>query len=165
MGRILAGLALAGLMAPAIAGQDTSNRRDRFRLFNACRPMELVVEHLNDDAADIGLDKKALQAAAESRLRAARVYTEDPVRADFSYLYVNVTVTGRAFNISLEYSKWVTDEFGQSSNAQTWHTGGTGTQGGNASYVVSSLSRELDTFLAVYLRVNEEACGHPAGRP
>ena len=165
MGRILAGLALAALMVPAIAGQGTSNRSERFRLFNACRPMRLAVEQLNDDAANIGLTRETLQAAAESRLRAARLYTEDPTRADFAYLYVNVNVTGRAFNISLGYSKWVTDEFGQTSTAQTWHTGGTGTLGGDTGHVVSSLSRELDTFLAAYLRINEEACGYPAGRP
>ncbi len=165
MGRILAGLALAVLLAPAILGQDNSNRRERFELFNACRPMRLVVEHLNDDAADIGLTREALRAAAESRLRAARLYTEDSVRADLAYLYVNVNVSGRAVNIVLGYNKWVTDEFGQSLNAQTWVTGGTGMQGGDANYVVSFLSRYLDTFLAAYLRVNEEACGYPAGRP
>lgn len=165
MGRLLAALALAVLMAPAIAGQDSSGRRDSFELFNACRPMGLVVENLHDDAADIGLTKESLQAAAESRLRAARLYTEDMVTAGFTYLWLSVTVTGRAFNITLGYNKWVTDEFGHTSRAQTWVTGGTGTHGSDAGYVVSSLSRYLDTFLAAYLRANEEACGYPAGRP
>ncbi|MXY68586.1 MAG: hypothetical protein F4Y47_08495 [Acidobacteriia bacterium] len=165
MGRILSGLLLVALLAPGIAGQDISNRLERFYLFNACRPMQLVVEELDDDAADIGLTQEALQAAAESRLRAARLYAVDGIRADFSHLYVNINVTPRAFSVSLAYYKWVTDEFGQSASAQTWHSGATGTHGGDAGYIVSALSQYLDTFLAAYLRVNEESCGSPAGRP
>ena len=169
MGRTLAGLALAALLAPAIAGQDSSNWLElfgeRFRLFNACRPMQLVVEDLSDDAGEIGLRREALQAAAESRLRAGRLYTDDSARADYSYLYLNVNVGGRAYSISLEYYKSTTDEFGQSSTAPTWRRSGTGTHGGNAGYIVSGLSQYLDTFLAAYLRVNEESCGSPAGRP
>ena len=77
MRRVLAPLALAALLAPAAAGQDAGIEPSikRFQLFNACRPMRLVVERLGDDATEIGLKKEALQAAAESRLRAARLYT------------------------------------------------------------------------------------------
>lgn len=95
MGRILTGLALASLLVPAIAGQDSSNRRERLELFNACRPMELAIEQLHSASADIGLTREALQAAAESRLRAARLYTEDWRRADGAWLYVKVSVVGR----------------------------------------------------------------------
>jgi len=127
--------------------------------------MVLVVEDLNDDAADMGLTMEALQAAAESRLRAARLYTEDSVTARFASLYVNVHVVGRGFSISLGYSKWVTDEFGQSRGAETWGRGITGMHSGDTGFVMSHLSRLLDMFLAAYLRVNEEACGYAAGRP
>lgn len=169
MGRSLAGLALAALLAPAIAGQDSSNWPERFgerfKLFNACRPMKLVVEGLNDDAGDIGLTEEALQAAAESRLRAGLLYTNDSARAGYSYLYLNVNVFRGAYSTSLGYYKSVTDEFGNLGSAQSWHTGVTGTHGGDAGYIVSGLSLQLDGFRAAYLRVNEESCGSPAGRP
>jgi len=169
MGRTLAGLALVTLLAPAIAGQDSSNWLERigerFKLFNACRPMDLVVENLRDHAGDIGLTREALPAAAESRLRAARLYTDDSARADYAYLYVNVNVVGPAHNTSLEYNKSVTDEYGQSSTALTWRRFATGTHGGDAGHILSVLSQNLDLFLAAYLRVNEESCGSPAGRP
>ena len=119
---------------------------------------------LPDTAEGIGLARETLQAAAESRLRAARLYTEDHEKADFSSLYVNVNVVGLACSISVEYNKTVTDAFGQSGEAITWITRGTGTHGGNGGYIVSTLSQYLDEFLAAYLRVNGSACG-PAAQP
>ena len=196
---ILRSLPLAALLASAAAGQDAGIKQslERFKLFNACRPMELVVEGLRDGAADIGLAKGALQAAAESRLRAARLYTgrtpaprDDrtaPVLADFEgekalekwiaeyrkweaenppydapYLYVNVNVSGPAFSVSVGYHRNVSNAFGHDGIAMTWNAGSTGTHGRDAGYIVSSLSQHLDSFLAAYLRVNEQACGPPA---
>ena len=146
----------------AAAGQDSEYRvrLERFQLFNACRPMKLMIEGLDDDAEAIGLTKEALQAAVESRLRAARLYTEDYAKANGSWLYVNVHLVGRAFSIKVLYHKIVTDEFGVTAPASTWGAvgGSTGTHSGDAGYIVSSLSRTLDEFLAGYLRVNEAAC-------
>ena len=152
-------LALASLLAIAAPGQDagSSPRLERFELFNACRPMALVVESLNDDAGKIGLSKDTLQAAAESRLRAARLYAEDFEKTYGSYLYVNVNVVGRAVSARVHYQKPVTDEFGVLSLTTTWYTGIVG-MASDASYIVQVLSQLLDEFLAAFLRVNEEAC-------
>ncbi|MCY4584606.1 MAG: hypothetical protein OXB98_01065 [Bryobacterales bacterium] len=159
--RVLLPFSLAALLVSAAAGQDSEYRErlERFQLFNACRPMNLTIT-LADDKAAIGLTKEALQAAVESRLRAARLYTEDYAKSNGSWLFVNVLVVGRAFNITVLYHKMVTDEFGVTSPASTWGAAGgiTGTHGGDAGYIVSSLSRHLDKFLAEYLRVNEAAC-------
>ena len=152
-------LALASLLAIAAPRQDAgpSPLLERFELFNACRPMALVVESLNDDAGKIGLSKDTLQAAAESRLRAARLYAEEVEKTHGSYLYVNVTVVGRAFSTDIHYQKPVTDEFGVLSLTTTWDTSFVGTAG-DASYIVQGLSQLLDEFLVAFLRVNEEAC-------
>ena len=146
-------------MRPLPAAAGPSPGVERFQLYNACRPMPLAVEGLGDDARKIGLAEEALRAVAESRLRAARLYTEAlSSRADFSTLYVNVNVLGPAFSISVEYHKWVTDEFADGGLAITWDMDGPGTHGRDAGYIVSLLSRYLDRFLAAYLRVNEGAC-------
>ena len=50
---------------------------DRFQLWNDCRAMNLVVEGLNQDAAEIGLTREAIETAVRSRLRAARLYNAD----------------------------------------------------------------------------------------
>ena len=161
----LALLPLAALLTEAAPGQDVASRIERFWLFNACRPMELVVEELGDEEYEIGLTLGNLKAATARRLRAARLYTEDPEKADFAYLDVYVNVFGPAYTILVEYKKKVADAFGQAGKAVTWNTGSTGTHGKDAGFIVSSLSQHLDRFLAAYLRVNEEACGALAGQP
>ena len=160
MQRALVSLALAVLLVPTAAGEDDEVKRsiERFELFNACRPMRLLVEGLGDDAEAIGLTEAALQAAAERRLRAARLYTEDRERANLAKLYVNVLVVGKAFSLSVDYEKRVTDGFGKSGTATTWTSGSAGTAS-SGGFIVSGLSGHLDRFLAAYLRVNESACG------
>ena len=132
---------------------------DRFRLYNECRSMALSVEELHADAAEIGLTKASIQAAVESRLRSARLYdSADDDDAD-PRLYVNVLVLGSAFSINLNYQKYVHDPAsGLTSRTTTWHTGGGGTHGGDAAFILSSISSYMDEFLVDYLRVNEAAC-------
>ena len=132
------------------------NRIDRFDLFADCRPMHLAVESLSPAASKIGLTKEAIRAAAESRLRSARLYHS--IRSA-PYLYINVNVVGRGFSISLEFKKDVYDLLsGNRGLATTWDRGGTGTHGGYANFLLSSISRHMDKFLVEFLRVNEKAC-------
>ena len=140
-----------------VPGQDARNELDRFELFNNCEPMRLVVEELYDDETEIGLTEERLRFVAESRLRAARLYTAD---RGGPFLYVKVNVVGPAFSASLEYRKRLLDSAsGVSGMATTWDTGATGTHGQDAAYIVTALSGFLDRFLTEYLRVNEKACG------
>ena len=119
--------------------------------------MELVVEVLSEDAADIGLTEARIQTIAEARLRSARLY------ADFMpllpYLYIRVSVVGRAFSYEVTFVKSLYDPATDTQGlADTWEVGVTGTHGGDAGYVLQALSESLDTFLVEYLRVNEAAC-------
>ena len=61
---------------------------NRFELCNACRPMGLMVGPLGKNAKAVGLTMDRLQVTAESRLRAARLYTEDYAKANHAFLYV-----------------------------------------------------------------------------
>ena len=133
--------------------------RDRFELFNACRPMRLVVEDLNEDAWEAGLANRAIVAIMESRLRAANLFTDDGPAADFAYLYGRVTVSGTAFSVVVQFIKYVTDEYGQSGLTETWTSASTGTHGRDPGFVLSSLTEKVDQFLGEYMRVNETACG------
>ncbi len=140
--------------APSPAGDVTD--LDRFQLWNDCRPMYLVVETLDRDADDIGLTREAIGTAARSRLRAARLYDGDAVAP---YLYVNVNVSRSTFGLSVEYNKWMSDPAsGESGAASTWDRGAIGTHGGDAGYILSSVSQIMDIFIDEYLRVNEDAC-------
>ena len=129
---------------------------DRFELFNYCEPMNLVVGSLSPDAAEIGLTGGSIQAAVESRLRSARLHDSE---SSVFTLYVRVTVVGRAFSSNLLFFKPVTDPWSDTTGlATTWETGSTGTHGGDADYILSGLSQQMDRFLLEFLRVNEEAC-------
>ena len=96
------------LTASTVQAQAVSDA-DRFELFNACRPMMLVVEELPSDAQAVGLTEERIQLATESRLRAARLYTESIEKANRAYLYIRINAVGPAFNIAVKYKKWVTD--------------------------------------------------------
>ena len=150
-------LGLLALVAVTATGQDFDTRFNRFQLFNNCEPIKLTIEDLDDDAADIGLTKERLVLAVESRLRGARLYTEDGIQP---FLNLMVNVVGEAFSISLDYNKPVRDfASGEVFYAPTWHAGGAGTHGAaGAEFIVSGVSRNLDQFLTEYLRVNEAAC-------
>ena len=138
--------------------EESKNRIARFKLFADCRPMYLVVESLSPHASKIGLTKEAIRAAAESRLRSARLY-RSTLSAPYHHLYINVNVDGRGLSISLRFKKIVHDPLsGNTGVATTWNTGGAGTHGGNANYILSLLSQYMDEFLVEFLRVNEKAC-------
>ena len=132
---------------------------DRFALWNDCRPVRLLVQNLINDAADIGLKKEAISVAVRSRLRAARLYTAEMGWPPSSWLYINVNIVGAAFNITVEYNKWLTDSIsGEPGWAATWSKGSAGTHGRNSGFVLSGISRFTDSFIDEYLRVNEDAC-------
>jgi len=147
---------------PASANeQDVTDRRDRFQLWNNCEPMELVVENLSDDAAKIGLTRETILTTVRSRLRAARLYSD---QRQTGYLYVNIHVVGQSHHISIEYRKWVMDfTSAEKFLATTWDISGTGTHvqsanGQSSSFILSHVSRKMDKFIDEYLRVNTLAC-------
>ena len=128
---------------------------DRFRLWNNCQPMDLIVGSLSEDEEQIGLTKEKIAISVRSRLRATRLYDMSAL----PFLYVNVQVVGRAFSSFVEYNKIVTDHAtGEENAAATWTTYGTGTHVGDPSYILSATAEHMDRFIDEYLRVNEDAC-------
>lgn len=159
-------IVLLALLCALPISSETVDGYDRFRLFNACRPVRVMISS-TDPNIQRHLD--SLRPMVESRLRSARLYTENPVESRNGFLDVRVTMIGLAgfgpaYIIDFQYKKLVTDEYGESYHAATWpdrrFRSGHGTYG-NAAYIhiKSRLSSFLDLFLAAYLRVNKSACG------
>lgn len=147
--------------SPGVADEHEVTRMDRFRLWNDCKPVYMAVEGLDEDSDAINLSVERIEVVVRSRLRVARLYT---ATLGLPYLYININVGERAFNVEFEYNKEVRDvATGISGVGSTWDTGGTGTHGGNADFILSSIAQYTDTFIDEYLRVNEEACA-PASR-
>ena len=141
---------------------------DRFKLWNACEPIYLAVEDLDDDDAKRGLTREAITTTVRSRLRAARLYSSEYAPSQ-PYLYANVnTLSGEsrvmAYSTALEFKKSLPDPKlnGLEGHATTWETGVVGQ--GDAAYILSSVSRLTDKFIDEYLRVNDSACQGPGQR-
>ena len=142
-------VAVALVLAASTEAADKVTDSDRFQLWNACRPMGLVVEKLSEDATAIGLTREAVSVAVRSRLRAARMYRAG---GGVPFLGARVAVVGSAFDILVNYAKWLNDPVsGVSRGATTWSTGSTGTHGRNVSYILSSVSQHVDKFIDEYL--------------
>ena len=150
------------LLGTPAAAQEVSDL-DRFSLYNACAPMRLVVEELNDDAAAIGLTEARIRTLAESRLRGARLYDNSPLGA--ARLYIRVSVLnfadgrGGAFAYDMNYGKRLHDSMTDLTlPTDTWAKSNFGTHTGDAGYILQGVSERLDYFVLEYLRVNEAAC-------
>ena len=157
--RLIMAAALAVTLVSSTAVGETFTVEDqyaRFQLFADCGPMRLVITQLSEDAKKIGLTTEAIQAAAESRLRAARLCSAETN----PLLVIAVNVVGQAFNVGPRYNKEVLDPLsGFRFLTPFWNANFTGQHGGNSGYILSGVSGQLDKFLVKYLRVNEEACG------
>ena len=153
-------IVLVLIFSPDISFSETKFTKaelsERFKLFAECKPMGIVVEHLNKDASKIGLTRKSLQYAAESRLRMARLYSSKSSH----YLYINITNLDKAYSLELSFKKKVRDHFSDlNSFAVTWDIRSVGKVGNSgADFVLSVLSKYMDEFISEFLRVNEKAC-------
>lgn len=73
--------------------------------------MFFLIEGINDNTEGIGLSREALLRAAESRLRAARLYPDglaDLAEAATAQLFADIHVVGPVVHVSLVYRKKVT---------------------------------------------------------
>ncbi len=172
-------VALALVLAAPASAVEKATERDRSRLWNDCRPVDVIVVGLSDDAGKIGLRRKTLETAVRSRLRGARIYDGIPpareprwigwkvdhVRYGEPFLYLDVNVVGVAFGVEVGFRRSVMMLLPVPDGmdplvgpATTWASGSTGTHGGNSSYVLSAVTELVDEFIDEYLRVNWDAC-------
>ena len=151
-------LALVGFAAVSTAAPQTAaNEIERLQLYNACRPVTLQVAV--GRGRGVGVRERALQRAAESRLRAARLYARNLDESRGASLLVTAEVgPGKVFSVAVHFLKVVADLYGEMGGVPTWQTESQGTHGGDAQFVVGAVSRLLDDYIASYLRVNETAC-------
>ena len=105
-------------------------RRKRFELFTRCEPINLLVEPLEEAERKTGLTIDSLVAAAESRLRSARLFNDD---AD-PFIYLNVHVVDSSVSVNLDFFKYLYDTFSDEvSYSATWSKEMNGTHGGSGS--------------------------------
>ena len=135
-------------------------RHDTVQFYTACAPVGLHVFVIDDDEDPIGLTVDRVRTMAESRLRAARLYTSERLSLR-ARLVLFVRVFRNAYAEVVEIEKRFTDEF----------TGRTvlrpsvsfplvmGTPGSNPDFIIMQrLTESVDEIINRYLRVNEADC-------
>ena len=133
---------------------------DLFQLWASCTPLFPVI-NLNDTTeGGRVLTEESVQSAVESRLRSARLYSDEP---GLILLWVDVSrfsdTSPWPFSIKLALRKLVFDiHSGTNGLARSWQSSSFGL--GPPEIVRATLAEDIDNFLAEYLRVNEAACGN-----
>ena len=163
--RAAIGLALLLLFAVSIVRADDD---ELFQLWNECQPVG-VLTWISEDSDRVGLSQERLESLVESRLRVARIFDDSEFTSSlYPYLEVGVNVVqvkqvAHVFGIqiglvSLVY-KEITDTDGW---AMTWQgksvAGVAGRNYDGGSYILQWVGESVDNFIALYLRVNSEAC-------
>ena len=144
-------LAFLVLCLRSAGGQQSPSSADRFSLYNLCAPVRLVVDPLPEDAVEIGLATSQLEALAESRLRAADLYSDNALTI--------LSVGASRFAIELQYKKPVIDVASNESKTIRTFSRTAVVRDGTAAGLMLEVSKLLDLFLVEYERVNGPACG------
>ena len=161
---LIAFVIVAGIQPGLVKAQSNlENRLNRIKLYNHCRPMELVVESPSAFAVGRGITEELLRWAAESRLRAARLYTDSSTDAGNTILYVRGDLlwpepSKCVVELWVDYLKIVHDpESGEETARLLWskkfrqHIECHKT-------VREEIPKMVDKFMVEYLRVNEKDC-------
>lgn len=152
---------------PEAEEPDPVSHQDRVALHNDCGPIGIRVGTLGTSALTIGLSNALLRDLMRNRLTAARLYGGDAsTDAIFPNLYLDVTVIDTAYSVRLLMRRILCPSTRNKPEhglavcvpMTSWEEGMLGLHGGDANYIQLSVSERLDSFLAEYLRVNEDSC-------
>lgn len=169
-------VALLATVACDSVPTDTRSKEDvrlKFRLFNNCQPIELLIDvsiGKDEDKDDrVNLTETELRNFIESRLRSARIPIElsesgkSTKRVDL--LYARVNTVGIGVSMELEFYKVLDDPLSSTyGRATTWETGTLGHFGISDSVeekkalILSGFQGHLDEFVTEYLRANQKYC-------
>ena len=147
--RIPIALALI-LFCSTADGQQAANPADRFKLYNLCAPIGMVVETLPGDALGRGLTEAQLEKLIASRLQAVDLYAADAP----TFLHVAVS----RYAVQLGYMKPVIDVASSETETIRTFSHSAEVRDGTAAGGILELSKLLDRFLVEYRRVNQPAC-------
>ena len=102
-----AAVGLTFALALPLDGQEVTDR-ERFELFTECAPVNMIAPITGEEAEEIGLTEDRIRTMAESRLRAAGLWSEKLS----TYLAVGVAVFQEAYAYKVTFTKWVYDSSG-----------------------------------------------------
>ena len=122
----------------------------------------ILVEQLSGEAKKLALTEKMIEAAVIFKLKQAelepRALNKDADSYGDAYIYVNVSLVGVAFTVTLALNRTVLYKTGDTyyvlNSNPTWIRSITGTHANNRKFVLQSVSKILDVFLDEYFEAN-----------
>ena len=140
----------------------SADGRSPFSLYNRCTGLNLLVGDMSRDADRMGLTQTAVVAAVESRLRGARLMSDESTGEVLSVgIQVMALRTGRevVFLTELSLDRFMEDNgFGRARMMTAWSDGSIGISDWTDQFVMGSLSKVIDRFVSSYLRANGAVC-------
>lgn len=142
-----------------------ANPAEKFRFFNACESIAYHIGLSGEASLGSAPGEREIANAIESRLRAARIFRDDP-DGRTSYFNAYLTLVGSAASLRVGFEKFgFVDPYSKFLLAQTlhgvetWHRSWLVEGGFRSGDVLARLSMFLDEFIVNYLSVNtDEAC-------
>ena len=136
------------------------------RLWNDCRPLDVLVADPSEYAVAIGLTKEKVTNFVHRKLETAHIEDKDDTSFNVHrYLQVSLLVTRISFAIVVEYMGLLyiylgndLDEYVETFGSLD-QTVSVGSHFGKAKPIMQRLSKQIDHFISEYLRVNREVCG------
>ena len=150
---VLAALSLA-LVADA---QDVPTKADRFKLYNLCAPIGVVIEALPPGVAAAGLSTTQLEEMAVQRLKTVALH--DPL----ALTALHVAASPDA--VQIRYRKPVVDVASSETEVIQTFSQTAEVRDGSAAGIMLKVSQLLDDFLIEYRRVNYPECNGGSAIP
>lgn len=166
---MLSVLAVPPLQSQVRAGMceppEPADYEDCAELWNWCRPVAFRV--FLSTKQKFELAKEDIETTVRSRLRAARIFLDEPelqahpTMDAAGFLYVRVQVDDNLMMWAAEFQKVrtdiATDLIGFSPTG--WSESSFGGHRNDGNFILSIIAPAIDKFVDDYLRVNEAACG------
>ena len=133
-------------------GQADTSRGDRFKLYNLCAPMGLVIQDPSANATAIGLTAAQLEKLAVDRLESVALHETDAP----TVLHVAANPSG----VRLSYMKPVIDVASKETELMRTYYKFAKVNDASVAGVMLAVSHLLDSFLIEYQRVNRSECGN-----
>lgn len=155
---------LIALLSPALASgaKDVPFQSLRFQLYVNCEPLAVAID-LHGNEKTLSLTQEQVQNVVESRLRGARIYTDDIPPQPAGLVNIRIHIVGWAYQVRLEFLKFILDylhsiEVGVATTWTRAFTGYHAVELQRKAGILSATSQLMDSFLVEYFRANEAAC-------
>lgn len=127
---------------------------------NDPKNIDVSVEDIDSYAQDLGISKEDIITKICLRLRRNGLIPNSVDTKKIGFLYVNLGVLNNAFSLTYKFYRLVqyqNDGVIYTKLATVWEKSSIGTHSNNKSFILNSISDELDEFIEAYINSNQDS--------